>query len=79
MKNDLFYLNHVVETAEIITFYANEVSLDDFLKNRMLCDAVMRNLQILSESTQIPNHAEKLDFYGRKTRKFPIYKLAFSA
>ncbi|MDR1334004.1 MAG: DUF86 domain-containing protein, partial [Holosporaceae bacterium] len=52
MKNDLLYVNHVVETAEIIMSYVNEVSLDDFLENRMLCDAVMRNLQILSESTQ---------------------------
>jgi uncharacterized protein with HEPN domain len=52
VKNDLLYVKHVTETAEVITSYVLGVSPDDFLENKMLCDAVLRNLQILSESTQ---------------------------
>ena len=52
MKGDLLYVDHVIETADVIASYLSEVSLERFLDNRMLCDAVMRNLQILSESTQ---------------------------
>jgi uncharacterized protein with HEPN domain len=52
MKSDLLYVDHVIETANVIASYLFDVSLESFLDNRMLCDAVMRNLQILSESTQ---------------------------
>jgi uncharacterized protein with HEPN domain len=52
MKIDLLYVEHVIETADIILSYTNDVSLENFSNNRMLCDAVMRNLQILPELTQ---------------------------
>ncbi|MDR1234404.1 MAG: DUF86 domain-containing protein [Holosporales bacterium] len=52
MKGDALYIAHIMEVAEVIESYVSGVSLDDFLENRMLCDAVLRNLQILSESTQ---------------------------
>lgn len=45
-------MDHVIETIDVIVSYLAGVSLECFLDNRMLCDAVMRNLQILSESTQ---------------------------
>ncbi|MDR0633046.1 MAG: DUF86 domain-containing protein [Holosporales bacterium] len=52
MKGDLLYVEHVVETIDVIFSYIGSVSFEGFLNNNMLCDAVMRNLQILSESTQ---------------------------
>jgi uncharacterized protein with HEPN domain len=59
MKSDLLYVEHVIETVDIIFSYTRGVSLEGFLDNRMLCDAVMRNLQILSESTQKISTATK--------------------
>jgi uncharacterized protein with HEPN domain len=52
MKSDLLYINHVIEVADAVASYIKDVTPEDFSKNRMLYDAVMRNLQILSESTQ---------------------------
>jgi uncharacterized protein with HEPN domain len=63
MKNDLLYINHIIETVQIIESYIVGISLDDFIGNRMLCDAVLRNLQILSESTQKISQEIK-DKYG---------------
>jgi uncharacterized protein with HEPN domain len=37
---------------DVIFSYTKNISRKDFLENKMLTDAVMRNLQILSESTQ---------------------------
>ncbi|GHU16029.1 DUF86 domain-containing protein [Alphaproteobacteria bacterium] len=52
MKSDLLYISHIIETADVVASYIEGVSVEDFLNDRKLCDAVMRNLQILSESTQ---------------------------
>ncbi|GHT91083.1 DUF86 domain-containing protein [Alphaproteobacteria bacterium] len=52
MKDDLLYIDHVIETSETIASYIADVLFDDFESNGMLYDAVIRNLQVLSESTQ---------------------------
>ncbi|MDR0942322.1 MAG: DUF86 domain-containing protein [Holosporales bacterium] len=62
MKNDLLYVDHVIETADKIASYIENISRENFLENDMLCDAVMRNLQILSESTQKISQETKEQF-----------------
>lgn len=52
MKNDLLYINHVLESISRIETYIAGKNYDDFCSNSMLYDAVLRNLQTLSESTQ---------------------------
>ncbi|GHU16174.1 DUF86 domain-containing protein [Alphaproteobacteria bacterium] len=52
MKDDLLYIDHVIETSEIVASYVAGVSFDDFESKGMLYDAVIRNMQIMSESTQ---------------------------
>jgi uncharacterized protein with HEPN domain len=52
MKDDALYCNHVIEIIDVIFSYTKNISQKDFLENKMLIDAIMRNLQILSESTQ---------------------------
>jgi uncharacterized protein with HEPN domain len=52
MKSDLLYIDHIIETSDAVASYIEGVSLEDFLDDRKLRDAVARNLQILAESTQ---------------------------
>lgn len=51
-KSDLLYINHVIESIEKIGRYVSDKTLLNFRSDSMLYDAVIRNLQILAESTQ---------------------------
>ena len=51
MKDERLYLIHIVECATRIQQYTSE-GKDAFLKDGKTQDAVLRNLQILAESTQ---------------------------
>ena len=52
MKDNRLYLIHIKECLDRIEEYLQGVDKTSFLKNTMLQDAVIRNLQVLSESTQ---------------------------
>jgi len=51
VKDDKLYLIHIRECIERVEQYAAG-GKDEFLKNTMIQDAVLRNLQTLSESSQ---------------------------
>jgi len=52
MKDEKLYLIHISECIGRIESYTNKLSKDAFMKSDMVQDAVVRNLQIMSESTQ---------------------------
>jgi uncharacterized protein with HEPN domain len=52
MKDDKLYLIHISECIERIESYTKDVDEKSFLKSALIQDAVIRNLQIMSESTQ---------------------------
>jgi uncharacterized protein with HEPN domain len=52
MKDDRLYLIHINECIERIESYVNEIDKDVFIGSTLIQDAVVRNLQILAESTQ---------------------------
>lgn len=52
MKDDRLYRYHIIESIDKITSYVDGVSRDEFLNSTMIQDAVLRNLQVLAESTQ---------------------------
>ena len=52
MKDDKLYLIHISESIDRIEFYVAELDFADFMKKNIVQDAVLRNLQILAESTQ---------------------------
>ncbi len=52
IKSDALYISHVIESIKLIESYTEGVSFDEFFANRMMYDAVIRNLQVLAESTQ---------------------------
>lgn len=52
MKDDTLYLVHIYESIVRIETYLRGVSLEQFSEDSLTQDAVLRNLQILAESTQ---------------------------
>lgn len=51
MKDDRLYLIHILESIGRVEEYTSE-GLEEFLSDKKTQDAVLRNLQILAESTQ---------------------------
>ena len=52
MKDDRLYLIHIKECIERIESYIGDTGKSEFLKSTFMQDAVIRNLQVLAESTQ---------------------------
>ena len=51
MKDDLFYLIHIAECIAKVKEYVTP-GYEEFMESTLIQDAVMRNLQILGESTR---------------------------
>ncbi|MGA2092389.1 MAG: DUF86 domain-containing protein [Sedimentisphaerales bacterium] len=52
MKDDRLYLIHIKECIERIESYIVNTGKPEFMKSTFMQDAVIRNLQVLSESSQ---------------------------
>ena len=52
MKDDTLYIIHIKECIEKIESFVSGLNQDSFRNNEMVQDAVLRNLQVLAESTQ---------------------------
>jgi uncharacterized protein with HEPN domain len=52
MKDDKLYLIHIIECIEHIESYTENVDKETFLNTTLIQDAVIRNLQVMAESTQ---------------------------
>jgi uncharacterized protein with HEPN domain len=52
MKDDNLYLIHIAESIEKIESYISALNFSAFMEQEMVQDAVLRNLQVLAESTQ---------------------------
>ncbi|MCW5199852.1 DUF86 domain-containing protein [Desulfobulbus sp. F1] len=52
MKDDRLYLIHISECIEKIESYISGMDASSFLEQSLVQDAVLRNLQVLAESTQ---------------------------
>jgi uncharacterized protein with HEPN domain len=63
-KNPIVYVKHIHDCINKIQEYTQGVNQDDFLKNSLLQDGVIRNLEIIGEATK------HLDQQFR--RKYPL-------
>lgn len=45
------YLRHIIDSINLIDDYVKNVILDDFMSNRMMIDAVIRNFEIMGEAS----------------------------
>ncbi len=52
MKDDKLYLIHILESINKINSYTSGLDFASFMKKTIVQDAVLRNLQVLAESTQ---------------------------
>ncbi len=52
MKDDKLYLIHIAECIERIESYVSGVDKEAFMNSSFVQDAVIRNLQIMAESSQ---------------------------
>ncbi len=51
MKNDLMYLEHIIESIGRIKSYVKVIKDEDgFLENEIICDAVVRRIEIIGEA-----------------------------
>ncbi len=51
-KDDTVYLKHILDAIRLIEEYLQTKSYNDFIKNRMLQDAVIREIEILGEAAK---------------------------
>jgi uncharacterized protein with HEPN domain len=52
MKDDKLYLIHIIECIEHVESYTENVDKETFLNTTLIQDAVIRNLQVMAESTR---------------------------
>jgi uncharacterized protein with HEPN domain len=52
MKDDKLYLIHIAESIQKIELYIAGLDFSTFMEQTLVQDAVLRNLQVLAESTQ---------------------------
>ncbi len=52
MKDDMLYRIHIAECITRIESYVGQIDKETFLHSPLIQDAVLRNLQILAESSQ---------------------------
>ena len=52
MKNDILYTIHIRECIDRIREYTGGIDHEQFMASSLIQDAVLRNLQVLAESTQ---------------------------
>ena len=53
MKKDVkTFLQHILESIEIIEVYTQDISKEDFMENLQLQDAVIRRIEIIGEAVK---------------------------
>ena len=68
MKDDKLYLIHISECIERIESYVSGTDKEAFMASSLVQDAVIRNLQIMAESTQrlsdrLKEDHDEIDWY----------------
>lgn len=51
MKDDTLYLGHINDAIEAIEQYLGDANYEQFIANKMMVDAVVRELEIIGEAT----------------------------
>ncbi|HDR89784.1 MAG TPA: DUF86 domain-containing protein [Bacteroidetes bacterium] len=52
MKDDSLYIDHILQSINNIIEYTKDLSKQDFSRNKMVQDAVIRNFEIIGEATK---------------------------
>lgn len=49
-RSSRIFLEDIIQSADKIRHYTNGLEYDDFVRNEMVADAVLRNLEIIGEA-----------------------------
>jgi uncharacterized protein with HEPN domain len=52
MKDDSIYVDHILLSVKNILDYTKDISREEFSKNTLIQDAVIRNFEIIGEATK---------------------------
>jgi len=52
IKDDLIYIDHILDCIRKINDFSNGLSLKEFRKNEMAQDAIIRNIEIIGEASK---------------------------
>ena len=52
MKDDSIYIDHILLSINNILIYTKDISKEEFAKNTLIQDAVIRNFEIIGEATK---------------------------
>jgi len=59
IKDDLLYIDHILDCIRKINSYINGLSLKEFRTNEMIQDAIIRNIEVLGEASKKISHDTK--------------------
>lgn len=51
-KDNKFYIKHILDAVEVIESYLKNVDYEDFLKNKLIQDGIIRELEIIGEAAK---------------------------
>jgi len=52
IKDDIVYLNHIIDAISRIEEYVHGLTYDDFIENYLIQDGVIRQIQVIGEATK---------------------------
>ena len=51
-KSDLAYIDHILDCIRKIHEFSNGLTLKEFIKNELVQDAIIRNIEIIGEASK---------------------------
>jgi len=63
IKDDLAYIDHILECIHKINEFSNGLSLKDFKTNELVQDAIIRNIEIIGEASKKISKDTKQTYY----------------
>jgi len=51
-KSDLAYIDHILDCIRKINEFSNSLTLKEFVKNELVQDAIIRNIEIIGEASK---------------------------
>lgn len=63
IKDDLAYIDHIIECIRKINEFSYGLSLKDFKSNELVQDAIIRNIEIIGEASKKVSKDTKQTYY----------------
>ncbi len=69
-KDDTVFIKHILDAIDLIRSYLKDKSYEEFETNRMLQDAVIREIEIIGEATK--NLSVELEMSGVQSPRLTL-------